>query len=177
MNTATASIIAVLTAVLVAASGLLGVVLTLRVGSQQRAHDERVQARRDELAQREVQAYRNHERRANAAKDYIVALNRFRRGVRDLNEKDKEALVQVQAYARASADAEALVDLYFSKTVQDLSADAAKIVADMHTARSDGGLRGTAMKAKDNDAKAARDMMINEMKRELGELENGQRSG
>jgi len=37
---------------------------------------------------------------------------------------------RVQAYARASDDASALVDLYFSKTVQDLSATAGGIVAE-----------------------------------------------
>jgi hypothetical protein len=170
MDATTASIIAGLgTAVLVGGSTLLGVTLTLRAGKQQRDHDERLQARRDEQARWEVRAYRNHERRAQAAGDYIAALNLFRRGVKDLNESEQEQCDKVQAYARASEDAGALVDLYFSKTVQDLSATAADIVEEMHRARLRGGLRDDVMRARDSEAKAARDKLINEMKLQLGE--------
>jgi hypothetical protein len=170
MDAPTASVITGLgAAVVVAGSTLLGAVLTFRVGRQQRDRDERLQASRDLQARLEVRAYRNHDRRAQAAGNYIASLNLFRRGVKDLNEGDKDQRANVQAYARASEDAGALVDLYFSTTVHDLSAAAAEIVGNMHRARLRGGLKDDVMRARDNDAKMARDSLINAMKRELGE--------
>jgi hypothetical protein len=122
------------------------------------------------MAQDETRRYRNHERRINAAAQYIAALNAFRRAVNDLDPKNPESVSQATAAARASSDAASLVDLYFSKSVHERSAVASAIVADMHMRRR----RGDDLGDRDNEAKIARDELIIAMKRQLGESEDQQ---
>ena len=147
---------------------LAGVVVTQRSSQQQQAAALRVQERRDEAAQDEINRYRNHERRITAAAQYIAALNAFRRAVNDLDRNDSESAGKATAAARASADAGALVELYFSKSVQERSRAAGAIVADMHRCRREGRDLGD----RDNAAKTARDELITAMKRQLGEYED-----
>jgi hypothetical protein len=123
LDVITASVITGLGAAVVAGgSTLAGVLLTQRSSRQQQASALRAQERKDQMAQDEVRRYRNHERRINAAAQYIAALNAFRRAVNDLDPKNSESVGQATAAARASADAGSLVDLYFSKSVHERSA-------------------------------------------------------
>ena len=151
-------------------STLTGVLLTQRSSRQQQASALRAQERKDQMTQDEVRRYRNHERRINAAAQYIAALNAFRRAVNDLDPKNSESVGQATAAARASADAGSLVDLYFSKSVHERSVVASAIVADMHMRRRHGDDLGD----RDNEAKTARDELIIAMKRQLGESEDQQ---
>jgi hypothetical protein len=167
----TASVITGLgAAVVVGGSTVAGVVLTLRSSGQQQARVLHAQERRDQAAQDETRRYRNHERRINAAAQYIAALNAFRRHVNDLDRESGESRGEAVAAARASADAGALVNLYFSKSVQERSAAASMIVVDMHLRR----LAGSDLGDRDNAAKIARDELVDEMKRQLGESEDQQ---
>ena len=167
----TASVITGLGAAVVAAGSTLGgVVLTQRSSRKVQAMNLAAQERRDKAAQDETRRYRNHERRINAAAQYIAALNAFRRAVNDLDPSSDESRGRVTTAARASSDAGSLVDLYFSKSVHERSAAASAIVAEMHEGRRDGRELGS----RDEDAKAARDELINAMKRQLGESEDNQ---
>ncbi len=171
MDVPTASVITGLGAAVVAGgSTLAGVVLTLTSGRQQQAQALQAQERRDQSAQDEIRRYRNHERRINAAADYIAALNAFRRAVNDLDRNNSESISKATAAARASADAGALVDLYFSHRVHERSKTATEIVVDMHVRR----LEGRDLGDRDNDAQRARQALINAMKRQLGESEGQQ---
>jgi hypothetical protein len=126
--------------------------VTQRSSRQQQAAALRVQERRDEAAQDETRRYRNHERRINAAAQYIAALNAFRRAVNDFDRNDSESVGKATTAARASVDAGALVELYFSKSVQERSEAASAIVADMHTRRRGGRDLGD----RDNAAKTTK---------------------
>lgn len=169
MDVTTASVITGLGAAVVAGgSTLAGVVLTQRSSRQQQTEARRVQERRDDAAQHETRRYRNHERRINAAAQYIAALNAFRRAVNELDPNNAQSRGKATAAARASADAGALVDLYFSKSVQEWSTAASEIVVDMHMRR----LEGRDLGDSDNEAKAARHELINAMKGQLGESED-----
>ena len=149
--------------------------LTLRSANQQQARTERLQTRRDEQAQAEIRTYRNHDRRASVASEYIAALNLFRRGVKDLDETKIERVEEVDLLARKAADAGALVDLYFSKSAREASAKASRIVTDMHGTRLRGGLKGRdVIEGSDNEAKAARDELVIQLRRELGEPADSQ---
>jgi hypothetical protein len=166
LDVTTASVITGLGAAVVAGgSALAGVVLTLRSTGRQQADALRVQERRDQSAQDEIRRYRNHERRINAAADYIAALNAFRRAVNDLDRNSSESVGKATGAARASADAGALVDLYFSQNVHEQSKAASAIVVDMHMRK----LHGRDLGERDNDAQQARQELINAMKHQLGE--------
>jgi hypothetical protein len=167
----TASVITGVGAAIVAGgSTLAGVVLTLRSSGQQQARVLHAQERRDQAEQDETRRYRNHERRINAAADYIAALNAFRRHVNDLDPNSSESRDKTDTAARASADAGALVALYFSKSVQERSAAASQIVVEMHMDK----LGGRGWGGKNEDAKTARGKLIDEMKHQLGESEDQQ---
>jgi len=169
LDVTTASVIIGLGAAVVAGGfTLAGVVVTQRSSRQQQAAALRVQERRDEAAQDEIRRYRNHERRINAAAEYIAALNAFRRAVNDLDRNDSESVGKATTAARASADAGALVELYFSESVHERSEAASAIVAEMHRRRREGHDLGD----RDNAAKTARDELIIAMKRQLGESED-----
>ncbi len=171
MDVTTASVITGLGAAVVAAGSTLGgVVLTQRSGRKVQAMNLDAQQRRDKAAQDETRRYRNHERRINAAAQYIAALNAFRRAVNDLDPSNDESRGRATTAARASSDAGALVDLYFSKSVHERSAAASAIVAEMHERRR----LGRELCSRDEVAKAARDELINAMKRQLGESEDQQ---
>ena len=172
MDAATASVITGLgAAVVVGASTLAGVILTLRSSGQQQARILSAQERRDQAAQNETRRYRNHEHRINAAAQYIAALNAFRRQVNDLDRDSRESCDKATAAARASADAGALVYLYFSKSVSEQATAAANIVVDMHERRLDGV---GDLSDRNDDANTARLELIAEMKRQLGESEDQQ---
>jgi hypothetical protein len=169
LDVTTASVITGLGAAVVAGgSTLAGVVLTQRSSQKQQDAALGAQERRDEAVQDEIRRYRNHERRINAAAQYIAALDAFRRAVNDLDRKSTDSVAKATTTARASADAGALVDLYFSKNVQERSAAASEIVVDMHMRR----LEGRDVGDRDHAAKAARHELINAMKRQLGESED-----
>lgn len=174
MDVTTASLIAGLGAAVVAGGfTLAGVVVAQRSSRQQQAAALRVQERRDEAAQDETRRYRNHERRINAAAQYIAALNAFRRAVNDLDRNDSESVRKATTAARASADAGALVELYFSKSVLERSRTASAIVVDMHIRR----LEGRDLGDRDHAAQTARDELIIAMKRQLGEPEDREDHG
>jgi hypothetical protein len=169
LDVTTASVITGLGAAVVAGgSTLAGVVLTQRSSQKQQDAALGAQERRDDAVQDEIRRYRNHERRINAAAQYIAALDAFRRAVNDLDRKSTDSVTKATAAARASADAGALVDLYFSKNVQERSAAASEIVVDMHMRR----LEGRDVGDRDHAAKTARHELINAMKRQLGESED-----
>ena len=169
MDAVTATVIIGLGAAVVTGGlTLAGVVLTQRSSRQQQAASLRVQKHQDEAAQEETRRYRNHERRINAAAQFIAALNAFRREVNDLNRDSSESRSKAAAAARASADAGALVDLYFSKSVQERSDEVSGIVVDMHMRR----LHGEDLGDRNDAAKSARRELVNEMKRQLGESED-----
>ena len=164
-----ATLAALISAIAVAVISLCGIMLTLWVSYQQQARAERLQTRRDEQAQIEIRTYRNHDRRVQVAADYIAALNRFRRSVKDLDETKSDRLGEVTSLARAADDAGALVNLYFSKDAWVASAKAVGIVRDMHEDRRQGGLKGVdAINNSDDKAKAARDELIIQLRRDLG---------
>jgi hypothetical protein len=171
LDTTTASVIIGLGAAVVAGgSTLTGVVLTLKASGEQQARTLLAQERRDKATQDEIRQYRNHERRIDEAAKYIAALDAFRRAVNGLNRDNDESRDRATTAARASADAGALVDLYFSESVQERSAAASGIVVDMHLRR----LADRELGDRDKDAKAARHELINAMKRQLGESEDHQ---
>ena len=90
--------------------------------------------------------------------------------VKDLDETKIERVEEVDLLARKAADAGALVDLYFSKSAREASAKASRIVTDMHGTRLRGGLKGRdVIEGNDNEAKAARDELVIQLRRELGE--------
>jgi hypothetical protein len=125
LDAVTASVIIGLgTAVVTGGLTLTGAVLTQRSSRQQQAAALQAQEVKDKVAQDETRLYRNHERRINAAAQYIAALNAFRRQVNELDRDSSESRSKAQAAARASADAGALVDLYFSKSVYERSEEA-----------------------------------------------------
>jgi hypothetical protein len=144
---------------------LAGVALTQKSSRQQQANALEVQKQKDEAAQEETRLYRNHERRINAAAQFIAALDTFRREVNVLNPDSSESRSKATAAARASADAGALVDLYFSKSVRERSEQVSGIIVDMHLRR----LHGQDLGDRDDAAKRARRELVNEMKRQLGE--------
>jgi hypothetical protein len=171
LDASTASVIIGLGAAVVTGGlTLAGVVLTQRSSRQQQADILHAQERKDEAAQEETRRYRNHERRINAAAQFIAALNAFRRAVNDLDPGSGESRGNAHVAARASADAGALVHLYFSKSVQERSTAASGIVVDMHLRK----LNGLGLDNRDNAAKTARDELVDEMKRQLGESEDQQ---
>ena len=152
---------------------LAGVLATQKSSRQTQAATLDAQKIRDKAAQDETRRYRNHERRINAAAQYIAALTTFRRAVNELDRNDSESVRKARVAARASADAGALVELYFSKSVQERSETASQIVVDMHVGRLQGRDLGDA----DKDAKTARDELIVAMKRQLGESEDDEDHG
>ena len=166
MDAITASVITGLGAAVVAGcSTLAGVVLTLRSSGQQQARALRAQEHRDEAVQDEARRYRDHERRINAAAQFIEAFDAFRREVNDLDPDSSESRNKAAAAARALADACALVDLYFSENVQECSGAASGIIVDMHLRK----LEGRDLSDRNNAATTARQELINEMKLQLGE--------
>jgi hypothetical protein len=147
---------------------LAGVMVTQRSSRQQQAAALRVQESRDKASQIEARRYRNHDLRINAAAQYIAALSAFRRAVNDLSRDDSASVGRARTAARASADAGALVELYFSTSVRERSTAASQAVVDMHLRR----LEGRDLGDLDSVAKAARDELIIAMKRQLGESED-----
>lgn len=147
---------------------LAGVVVTQRSSQKQQDAALRAQGIKDKASQDQTRRYRNHELRINAAAQYIVALNAYRRAVNDLDKDNPESVDKATVAARASADAGALVELYFSKSVQERSMAASAIVDDMHMLK----LWGHELDDRDKAAKTARDELIISMKSQLGESED-----
>ena len=150
-------------------SALACVVLTQRSNRKQQAEALQAQERRDNAAQDETRRYRNHERRINAAADYIAALNAFRRAVNGLDPNNAESRDKATVAARASADAGALVELYFSNSVWELATAASQVVVDMHVRK----LSGEHLSDEDtNNAHEALQKLIKAIKPEVGESED-----
>lgn len=171
MSATTATVVAALGSAFIAAGVTVISLIRTQRSNRQLLADQRADQRQREDAERaEANLHRNHERRLNAAGQYIAALDAFRHGVVDLDSKISDSRNKTTILARAAVDARALVDLYFPETVQRRSASAFGRVAEMHKRK----LRAGHLEHGMNDrAKAARDKLIAAMKDSIGESQAG----
>jgi hypothetical protein len=163
MSPITASVVSALGSAFIAASvAAFSLVRTLRSNRELLAD----QRRREDLERADANRYRNHDRRLNAAAQYIAALDHFRHSVVDLDSRSSDSRNKTTTFARAAVEAHALVDLYFPEVVQRRSERSFKRVAEMHRRKLSTGHLEHGM----NDrAKAARNQLIAAMKDSIGE--------
>jgi hypothetical protein len=125
----------------------------------------------------ETRRYRNHEKRTAIAEEYLRAFGTFRRDIRDYAvargaEADAKYQVMVAA-ARTAADTRELLRLYFDQTVQEYADRAGSFLGKMQL-RAEKMVQDSAddlieLESYDDGAKAARNLLINSMKSQLGE--------